>query len=237
MPIHAAIFDVDRTITDGMTGYTFSRYLFKHADLPISSRLRVARDVFLYKTKLASEKIIVEIGVTIYARKRVEDLRRFADKCVQEEVKGHCYQEALERIDKHKENGDHVLLASGSSDFIIDALAKQVGAHGSIATSAQVKDGRSTKRIIYPLCYQEGKLTLIKKYLKPLGIDLKTATVYTDNIADLPLLECVKRPVVVNPLTELAQIAKARGWEIEHWQTPTDPTLSFTGSSFPLREH
>jgi HAD superfamily hydrolase (TIGR01490 family) len=231
----AAVFDVDRTLVDGMTGFLFSRHLLRRAGLSPWAKFRIAWAIGRYRARLAPEEAIVEIGVTVYAGKRADDLDRWAADCVREEIAGRCYSEATDRVARHRAAGDHVLLASGSSDFVVRALAAHVGAHGAVATRAEVLRGRSTRRIAYPLCYLEGKLALVERYLAQRGLSLGEATVYTDNLADLSLLERVARPVVVNPAAKLEAVARARGWEIERWTTPADAGRSFTGTSFPLR--
>jgi phosphoserine phosphatase len=49
------------------------------------------------------------------------------------------------------------------------------------------------------------------------GFDLADATFYSDSITDLPLLEAVKTPIVINPDRRLRRIAQRRGWPIEAW--------------------
>ena len=231
----AVVFDVDRTLVDGMTGFAYSRHLLRRAGLSPWAKARIAWAVGRYRLRLAPEEAIVEIGVTAYAGKSAADLDRWAAECVREELAGRCYAEALERIRLHREAGDHVLLASGSSDFVVRALAREVGAAGAVATRAEVENGISTRRIAYPLCYLDGKLTLAREYLEARGFSLAGATAYTDNLADLPLLERARRPVVVNPRDELERIARERGWPVERWTTPADPRRRHTGTSFPLR--
>jgi hypothetical protein len=46
------------------------------------------------------------------------------------------------------------------------------------------------------------------------GIDLDASYAYSDSITDLPMLEVVGHPVVVNPDRELARIAKEREWTV-----------------------
>ena len=231
----AAIFDVDRTLLDGMSGFLFSRHLLRYGNLSPWAKLRIASAVFRYRTRLSPEEAMVEIGVTVYAGKRLGALRELADACVADEMAGRCFAEALARIAAHAEAGDHVLLASGSSNVVIEALADRVGAHGVVATRAETKGGISTKRIAYPLCYKEGKLELVARYLAEREMAVEDAVLYTDNLADVPLLERVAEPVCVNPHPDLEAIAAERGWPVERWTTPTDGARAYSGSSFPLR--
>jgi phosphoserine phosphatase len=51
------------------------------------------------------------------------------------------------------------------------------------------------------------------------------AAFYTDSITDLPLLEAVGQPIVVNPDARLRRVAKRRGWPIEDWMRRQHPAL------------
>ena len=77
--------------------------------------------------------------------------------------------------------------------------------------------GLFTGRVRKPLPYGTGKVTLAERLGQQVGFTLDDATFYTDSITDLPLLERVREPVVVNPDARLRRIAKQRGWPIETW--------------------
>ena len=49
------------------------------------------------------------------------------------------------------------------------------------------------------------------------GIDLSASYAYSDSATDLPMLEAVGHPVVVNPDRELLQAARARNWEVRRF--------------------
>ena len=46
------------------------------------------------------------------------------------------------------------------------------------------------------------------------GYDLAESTAYSDSHTDLPFLEAVGNPVVVNPDRELRRVAAERGWPV-----------------------
>ena len=50
-------------------------------------------------------------------------------------------------------------------------------------------------------------------------IDLAESFAYSDSITDLPMLEAVGHPVVVNPDRDLRRIALERGWEIRVFES------------------
>ena len=56
------------------------------------------------------------------------------------------------------------------------------------------------------------------------GFDPGQGVAYADATSDLPMLEAVGYPVVVNPEVRLAGISEKRGWLVEHWSpSPGSP--------------
>jgi len=51
------------------------------------------------------------------------------------------------------------------------------------------------------------------------GIDLNASYAYSDSMTDLPMLETVGHPVVVNPDAALAAVAAERGWEVRRFES------------------
>ncbi len=60
------------------------------------------------------------------------------------------------------------------------------------------------------------RLQLVRE-LQEHGFTLEESTFYSDSFTDLPLLEAVAEPVVVNPDPRLERLAKKRGWRMELW--------------------
>jgi phosphoserine phosphatase len=78
-------------------------------------------------------------------------------------------------------------------------------------------EGCFTGQIVEPLCYGPGKIERTLKVAERVGFRLDEASFYSDSITDLPLLEVVKAPIVINPDRRLRRIAVKRGWPIEAW--------------------
>ena len=87
-----------------------------------------------------------------------------------------------------------------------------------ICTELEVdSEGLFTGKVIQPLCYAEGKLERSKRAAERLDFSLEDSYFYTDSITDVPLIEAVKEPVIVNPDKKLKRLAKERGWRVEAW--------------------
>ena len=59
---------------------------------------------------------------------------------------------------------------------------------------------------------------MLQEYAQRNGVDLAESFAYADALSDLPMLEAVGTPVVVNPDPRLSQISTQRGWKTERWR-------------------
>ena len=96
-------------------------------------------------------------------------------------------------------------------------MAKQVGIEHVLCTQLEVESGQLTGRLAAPLCYGRGKVDCALDWAKPRGVELTESIFYTDSVTDLPMLEEVGEPRVINPDPRLERVARQRGWSIETW--------------------
>lgn len=229
------IFDIDRTLLDGMSGYLFAAWLMRTRTMPAAGVLRSLRAVALYRLGLKSELAIVEAGVTCYAGLSPARVDALAERAVREVLAPRLYREALAQIDEHLAAGDTVLLATGSSEFIARALARTVGAHDGVGTASPIDNGRLKPVMTEPPCLAEGKRDLVLAWLARRGFSPGDALVYTDNGIDIPLIEAVGEAIAVNPDPDLAAYAATHALPVLHWRTPADPNYRRTGTRWPLK--
>jgi phosphoserine phosphatase len=69
----------------------------------------------------------------------------------------------------------------------------------------------------------DGKAAAVRELAALEGFDLDASTAYSDSHTDLPFLDAVGNPVVVNPDRQLRRIAEDRGW----------PMLEFNELAYP----
>lgn len=125
-------------------------------------------------------------------------------------------KKVLERLKKHQEEGLLTILISGSFQDLVDIVANRLNIDFAIGTELEVVKDKFSGRIIPPLCLGQGKADKVKNFLseKNLKINFKESFAYSDGIFDLPMLELVGNPVVVEPDKRLLKIAKNKGWQI-----------------------
>ena len=121
---------------------------------------------------------------------------------------------------KHAEQGHIVALVSGASKFVLRPLAAHLNIKHIMHTHLEVKDGRFTGRVVQPICFGEGKIYWVQQLIEPLGIDLAKSYFYSDSITDLPLLEVVGHPEIVNPDPLLYREARRRHWPVRFFRDP-----------------
>ena len=120
----------------------------------------------------------------------------------------------VDRLDEHAAQGDHVVLLTGTPDFLARPLAELLHADDYRATRLRVEAGRYAGR--RPALHPRGpaKLEIAREVAAEAGMDLGDATAYADAWPDRHLLEAVGHPVAVSPRGKMRRYAGKSGWEI-----------------------
>ena len=130
------------------------------------------------------------------------------------------YAEALELLEQHQASGRKTYLVSASPEEIVQPLAEYLGVDGAIASRAVVDlDGRYTGEMAF-YAYGPFKAQAMRDLALFEGIDLAASYAYSDSYTDVPMLEAVGHPVVVNPDRVLARLARDRGWGTLQFSRP-----------------
>ncbi len=155
-----------------------------------------------------------------------DPVHRAAIDCFDRVLKPHLFDEAIACVEEHVRAGRRIVLVTGSVDFLIrplvERLASPIGAPAEIeliARSLTEHNGRFTGSLDGPPIGEHEKAVQITRYAERQGIDLAGSYAYGDSKADLPMLEVVGNPQVVNPDRVLADVARQRGWPTHTWRT------------------
>lgn len=129
------------------------------------------------------------------------------------------YREAVDEIAAHKAAGHKVFMVSASPEEIVVPLSKHLGADGAVATIAATdRNGKYTGDVEF-YSYGPYKVDAMEALALEHDLDLDECYAYTDSITDVPMLEAVGHPIVVNPDRGLARIAAEREWEVRSFST------------------
>ncbi len=235
--MRAAFFDLDKTVIAKASIAAFGRPFYRGG---LINRRLVAR-------ALVSQMIYLHLGASEHKLARVresmltlirgwdqERMRTIVREALEETIEPIIYAEALDLIQAHRAAGDRIYLVSASPEEIVQPLADHLGVDGAIATRAVVDtDGRYTGEMDF-YAYGPFKAEAIRELAAAEGIDLDASSAYSDSYTDLPMLETVGRPVVVNPDRVLAKVAKERGWDVLQFTNPVRLRDRVSAPSLPV---
>jgi putative phosphoserine phosphatase/1-acylglycerol-3-phosphate O-acyltransferase len=106
------------------------------------------------------------------------------------------------------------VILTGATRYLAEPVAADLGIEHVLVTQLVVRDGRFTGEVIRPVCYGAGKTYWAERFAAGREIDLGRSYFYTDSITDLPVLERVGEPRIVNPDPRLGRVAARRGWPV-----------------------
>ncbi len=142
-----------------------------------------------------------------------------ANALFHEELKPNLYPQALECIETHKAAGHVVVLVSGSIRQIVTLVAEHVGADGILCTELAEEQGAFTGALKGGSLTGARKAEALKEFARLHQISLPVSHAYADSLDDVPMLDCVGHPVVINPEGRLRKLASDREWSVQHWCT------------------
>jgi HAD superfamily hydrolase (TIGR01490 family) len=213
----AAFFDVDRTVLRVNSGTLWMKYLRRRGEI---GRLELARAgvwALLYKLAVLDMDTLARRLVADLAGQSVDEMHAKADAWWHEEVRATIAPLALAAIDTHRKRGELCVLLTGGTQFVAEPLMRELGLDAALCSRIESVDGRFTGKLIEPLCFGHGKIHWAERWASEQDVDLARSSFYTDSYTDLPMLERVGTPVVVNPDVRLGRLARRRGWPIHHW--------------------
>ena len=152
------------------------------------------------------------------------EVRELVAETINEVIEPLIYDEALELIEHHREQGDEVWLLSMAPEEIVEPFAELLGITGAIASRATIdENGKFTGEMDF-FAQGENKAVAIRELAAKRDIDLATSFAYSDSETDIPMLLTVGHAYAVNPDKALTRMAHEHEW----------PILSFT---HPVRAH
>ena len=210
-----AIFDLDNTILNGDSDYSMINYLIDINLLDKNAKLKNDEFILNYKHGQLDFNQYTNFALKPYIGMTQNEINEVIHPFVEEIIEPMINIFALKLLHEHYENGDKILLASATNELIVKPIAERLEIKNVIATKVEFKDNKCTGKFISPSALGEGKLKLVKSWIKDNQYkNFKGVTFYSDSINDLPLLEAVEFPIAVNPDQTLDGIARDRGWKI-----------------------
>ena len=213
MTPHLAVFDIDGTLLPHPSSERrFIRHLL--AQRHLGYRQLVSWVAFVPRWRRRFGPAVWVKNKAYLNGLRLDEVSHWAAQFVTRELAPLWRSEVLDRLQEHQSRGDRIMLLSGTSQFLADAIAHVLRTDEAVGTLCDLDGGRLTDKPPLRHPFGNGKLALVAAARGRLGIEWAEVTAYGDSRHDLPLLEAVGRPVAVAPDHVLRHAAQVRGWEI-----------------------
>ena len=221
----AAFFDLDRTLLRRSSALALAGTF---RDRGLISRRQLANAAawqLLFVLRGANHETVrraAEDGLILLRGFTPEKMRALVADAMEPVLRPLVYAEPLHLVEQHRERGEPVFIVSATLQEIVQGIADELGFDGALGTVCEVRDGAYTGHAVRAL-HAENKAQSVRELAEQRGFDLAKCTAYSDSHTDLPFLEAVGHPVVVNPDRELRSVAGERGW----------PILEFGARAYP----
>ncbi len=212
-----AFFDVDKTILSINSAALWVRQQFSTGHISRTQGVRVAFWIGLYHLGYVNLEGLIEEAVSTLKGKKERDVIDATLAFYRTDVAHTVRPRARQVIDAHRERGDLAFLLTSSSNYLSAPLSDTLQVDGFLTNRFEVEDGVFTGKAVLPLCFGKGKVAHAETIASKIGVSLSECTFYTDSASDLPMLEAVGTPVVVDGDWRLRRIARKRGWRSESW--------------------
>lgn len=216
------IFDLDETLIAADSVTLFGRFLLSEGVVDEG----FVEQESLYMDQYSAGKLdihdFVDFFVGALRHLPVSDIQKMMPRFVESYIKPVVYHQGQARVKHYKEQGHDLLIISATPAFVVKEIAALLGIENVLAIDLVEEEvaGQSmySGKILGTPTFREGKVTRLRSWLASNGASLKDSTFYSDSSNDIPLLELVDHPVVINPDERLLLKAQQDNWSVLHWK-------------------
>lgn len=216
MKQNLALFDLDNTLLAGDSDYNWSLFLIEEGLLDAEMH-HATNEQFYQDYKNGSLDIdkFLEFqlkALSQYPRAFLDELHA---KYMTRVIRPMMTAKAQALIDKHRAQGDLMLIITATNSFVTKPIATAYGIENLIGTEPEEINGEFTGGVAGVPSFQQGKVTRLNQWLEARGQQLSDFDVsyfYSDSHNDLPLMKLVSHPVAVDADETLTEYALQQGW-------------------------
>ena len=220
-PPTAAFFDLDKTLIARSSTLAFGRSFYQHGLLSRGDMMRGALAQLRYRLSGADHRQMEKLKAHVSQACRgwpADRVTEIVSRYLKDLILPYVYAEARALLSEHSSAGQDVIIVSTSGEEVVAPIGALLGAQSVIATRMRIANGHYTGEMEC-YAYGEEKAVQVRRLAAERGYSLPGCYAYSDSVTDLPLLEAVGNPRVVNPDRALRRIAAARGWPVLSFST------------------
>ena len=212
-----ALFDMDRTLVRENTAALYVRHQRALGEASLRDLARTSWWLTQYALGVLDAPAVARKALRQATGQYETVLAARCDDWFRRDVAPHIADEGRRAVMRHRASGDVCAIVTTATPYAARPLARLLGIEHVLASELECDaQGRFTG-LPRHLNYGPAKIERSEALARALGTTLDDAAFYSDSISDLPLLERVGEPIVVNPDVRLRRVARSRGWPIETW--------------------
>lgn len=210
-----AIFDLDNTLLNGDSDALWGEFIAQHGHVNKEEYQRENQRFYdEYNAGSLDIYEFLRFSLKPLSQLSMDELNTLHKRFMQEIILPIISSQARELVDKHRKNGDILLIITATNHFITAPIAEELGIENLLATDPEVINNQYTGNVSGTPCFQDGKVIRLNEWLQQTDYSLDNSYFYSDSHNDIPLLEQVTTPIAVDPDEKLSTHAKDKGWEI-----------------------
>ncbi|MBL4938027.1 HAD-IB family hydrolase [Clostridium sp. YIM B02515] len=195
-----AIFDVDYTLTKKETQIEFYKYMLKKDKKHILHMPKVILSGILFALNLIPLKSTKEYFISFIEGIREEEMKEHVKDFYENRLSKLLYKDAIETIKRLKMEGYKIYLISASPEFYLNELYNIKEVDKIIGTRYLCENGVHKRSMQGENCKGEEKVKRLMEEIKKedIEVDFKNSYMFSDSLSDLPLLNIVGNPYLIN---------------------------------------
>lgn len=209
-----AIFDLDNTLIHGDSDHAWGEFLVENQ--LVNEALYKSKNDEFYRQYVDGTLDIfeyLEFSLAVLTQYSYQEITEWRQRFYDQVFINMMQPKAADLIAKHRAQGDYLLIITATNLFVTEPAKQLLEIDDIIAPVPEFKDNRYTGKVSGTPSFQEGKVTRLKEWLASTNHSLDDSYFYSDSHNDLPLLELVDNPIIVDGDDRLLQTAEERGWE------------------------
>jgi len=195
-----AIFDVDFTLTSKETSLELYKYMVRKNPILIKHLPKHLITLLLYGTKIYDEKKTKQAFLRFLDGMKEQELQTLMKGFYRDKLSNIIYEDSIKMIKKLKREGCKIYLISASPEFYLNELYNIKEVDKVIGTKFRVENGIFKPVMEGANCKGEEKVKRLMEELKKdnIEVDFKRSYMFSDSLADLPLLRLVGKGYLIN---------------------------------------
>jgi len=213
-----AVFDVDGTLFPSSSmEKSFIRFMLKKGAIPVQNiftyfSLGLLKTLFEgYEEGFKNNKYYLKFLPVL-------PIAKTAAIFVRQQIWQKISTTGLERITEYRLNKYHILIMSGSPDFLTHPLAKLIKSDFTIAAELEICDQQFTGKLKNLHPYGERKSQLLIEHQSLLQIQFDESVVFANHDTDYHHMKLFGKAIAVNPSAKLKMLAQKNHWQTEVWK-------------------